>query len=127
MAKRKFVHHGSIRKQFSSKAYVAGDAGAQTLDVDNVDLVKISTVASACGVQLTLNIAGLYEGQEIYVDFDSNDACDTLTIELNGTACSVDVVTAITGNQRSLSRVVVLDTTDAAEKGSQSLDNADIT
>ena len=127
MARRKFIHHGSKRKAFKSKSYVAADCGAQALDIGDADLIKIATVASSCGVQLTVNLTDIYEGQEVYIDFDSNDACDTLTVELNGTSSSVDIVTAITANQRSLSRVVVLDTVSGSEKGSQSLDNAQIT
>lgn len=126
MSKRKYIHHGSKRKVAKSKAYVAADAGAQSFAVSDADLVKISTEASTGGVQVTLNLACVYEGQEVYVDFNSADACDTLTITLNGTSSSVDVVTAITANQRSLSRVVVLDATGGSEKGSQSLDNAAI-
>lgn len=125
--RRKYVLHGSKRKVSQSKVYVAADTGTQNLVVSNVDLIKIATVASSGGADVKLNITDVYEGQIVYVDFDSNDACDTLVITLNGTASSVDIVTAITANQRSLSRVVVLDAASGAEKGSQSLDNAQIT
>lgn len=127
MAKRKYIHHGSKRKEFESKSYTACDAGAQSLDISDVDLVKIATVASTGGVQLTLCVVDIYEGQEVLIDWDSNDACDTITVKLNGTASSVDVATAATANQRNLLRLVVLDTADGSEKGSLSSLNADIT
>lgn len=123
MTKRKFVHHGSRRK--ASKAF-SPSTGTQSIDVSNVDLIKILT-AGGSTTALTINITDVYEGQEIYVDLDSKIAGDTLVVTLNGTASSVDVVTAITANQRSLSRVMVLDVTSGSEKGSQSLDNAAIT
>lgn len=127
MSKRKYVHHGEKRKVVKSKAYAAACAGAQTLYFSDADLLKISTVASCCGVQITVCVSDIYPGQEFLIDLDSNDACDTLTVKLNGTSSSVDVATAPTYNQRNLLKVVVLDVTDGSEKGSLSSLNADIT
>lgn len=127
MAKRKFVYHGSKRMVSQSKTYAAADTGTQVLDIDNVDLIKIATVASAGGADVKLNIANPYVGQLVYIDFDSNDACDTLVVEINGTSSSVDIANAITANQRSLSVVMVLDDDSGSEKGSQELLNANIT
>lgn len=126
MAKRKNVHHGSKRMAAKSKAFTASTVGAQSFDVSDADLIKVSTVASACGTQVTVNITDIYEGQTVHVDFDSNDACDTLVVTLNGTSSSVDIATAVTANQRSLSRVVVLDSASESEKGSQELANGNI-
>jgi FKBP-type peptidyl-prolyl cis-trans isomerase 2 len=123
MSKRKHVHHGSKRKVAKS---ISPATGTQSANASGADLIKITT-AGGSTTALTLNITDVYEGQEVYIDFNSQIAGDTLVVTLNGTASSVDVVTAITANQRSLSRVVVLDAASGAEKGSQSLDNADIT
>jgi len=123
MARRKNVHHGSRRKVSKT---VSPSTGTQSVDISDADLIKITT-AGGSTTALTINLTDIYEGQEVYIDLDSTIAGDTLTVTLNGTASSVDVVTAITANQRSLSRVVVLDTTDGSEQGSQSLDNAAIT
>ena len=125
--RRKFIYHGSRRATSETKTYVAGDAGAQSFSINNIDLFKIVTVASCCGVLLALCVSDIYEGQRILIDWDSNDACDTITVTLNGTASSVDVATSPTANQRNLLELVILDDADAAEKGSLSSLNANIT
>lgn len=129
MARRKHVHHGSKRKVTKSFSFVAADGVAcatRSIDVSDADLIKIVTVDSDCGVQLTVNLTDIYEGQVVFIDFDSNDASDCLVVTLNGTACSVDEPTGLTANQRGIGRVIVLDVASGSEQGSHIIENADI-
>ena len=129
MARRKHIHHGSKRKASKSFTFVAADGAAcvtRSIDVSDADLIKIVTVASDCGVQLTVNLTDIYEGQVVYIDFTSGDASDCLVVTLNGTACSVDEPSGLTAGNRGIGRVVVLDVDSGSEQGSHIIENADI-
>ena len=123
MAKRKHVHHGSRRKV--RKVLAISGTGAQALSVQDADIVKMTT-AGGSTTAVTLSITDAYAGQHILIDFDSNIAGDTLVVTVNGAASSVDVVTAITANQRNLVEVYILDADSGSEKGSLEAVNVNV-
>lgn len=113
--RRKFVQHGA--KKVEKKAVTLAGTGAQaiTLSMEEAELVKIAT-DPCTATTLTISLSDLYDGARMVLDYDSNVACDTLTIQAR--AGSGDTILAsgtFDDNARSKIEIEVFDATKGAE------------
>ena len=115
MSRRKYVQHGA--KRVIKKAVSLAGTGAQAIDLsmEQSELVKIAT-DPCTATTLTISLTDLYDGAKIVLDYDSNVACDTLTIRAR--AGSGDLILSsgtFDDNARSRVEIEVFDATKGAE------------
>ena len=110
-------YSGSLKKKSIGVRALGISAGAVTVVVDasQGDLFTLSTASSGTGSTPTFNVLNPYDGQEIWIRVDSNDACDgtSIAIQLDGSAV-VDSPIIITANAENLIKVRVMENGGAA-------------
>jgi azurin len=109
------VYHGDRRHAKATAVVIPAAcdcAQSLTLDASKHDTFDITTLASCCGVQLTLAITGGYEGQRILVRYVSGDACDSVAaVTVDGVAATSigdDALSAGSDNE-NIVEVIVFD------------------
>lgn len=113
MAKRKYIHHGSKRKKKKKISLSGTSCQTESFSFHEADLISIAT-DPCCATALTLNLGDLYDGARLLIDFDSNVACDTLT--LTASCCQTLLASgSFNDNARMLIEVTVFDSTKDAE------------
>jgi hypothetical protein len=121
MAKRKYIHHGSLRDK---KADLGSNATACA--TINHSLNDGQTVELSISVATTLNITDVWDGARAVLAVTSTSACGTLTLQVNGTAvdpvqmrgtvCVSCVATAISASSFTANdiNIIYLDVIDDA-------------
>lgn len=113
---RKYQKHG--QKEHVRKTVTLAGTGAQTATIDLREADHFEFNTDACtATTLTLSVTGLYDGARAILDYDSNVACDTLTIQADdGTGDTILASGTFDDNARNLIEIYVFkDTKDAAE------------
>lgn len=119
MGTRKHQKHGQLR--YKKKNVTIDGLGTccatASIDVSSGEIFEFNTCACTASC-ITLSVTGLYDGAKVYLDFDSNVACDALTIQADdGVGDTVLSSGSFDDNARNYIEIHVL----KAEKGAAEL------
>ena len=108
MANRKHVNHGSVRKKKQSLSLAGTGAQTASFSMRSGEILEVNTDACTA-TTLTLSLTDLYDGASLIIDYDSNVACDTLTIQADdGVGDTILASGSLDDNARNHIRIDVL-------------------